>query len=349
MRLIAKALCAFALSLSFAVFPVRAMADEPITQRQEQLSAEEAAILLETIDPASANETQVGELVDGWFFEVSTRDSSGEKTYYIAVDKSAVYRIEEGTPKLIYGSAQPMLDQEPIFESQDRIFVSEEEQRQGMAGADAPIVLVDIPSPVSVSTTLDSWRMRPGEEAGVNVQLPGGLLYSVNLSSSNESVIKVNEDMTFAAVGEGEATMSIELMVDDAKKVYSIWLDVVKAAIDVNEIPEVIEVGEWIDLSGFSEFYGRSAEWSVSDPDLADLEYSYGYQLNALQPGVVVVSASLEELQYEKEITIVPSSGIPDEGVSPLWIIVGCVFAAAAVIALLMLKMRKGQTGGANQ
>jgi hypothetical protein len=185
--------------------------------------------------------------------------------------------------------------------------------------------------------------MRPGEVAGVNVRLPGGLLYSVKLSSSNESVIKVNEDMTFAAVGEGEATMSIELLVDDARKAYDKWLDVVRAAIDVNEIPKVIEVGEWIDLSGFSEFYGRSAEWSVSDPGLADLEYYYGYQLNALQPGVVVVSARLEELKYEQEITIVPASGKVDAGMSPLWIAVGCVFAAAAAIALLMLRVRKGQ------
>lgn len=287
-----------------------------VTEREEVLLPSEAAALLSAI-PAEktglskeigAYDIRVAEgFVDHWFFSVEAYERGSAQlaaSFYVAADQSAVFRLDGlASPRLIGGSAQPMLNAKALYEEEARIFVTEEEGQQGIAGADAPIVLKDIPAPVSVSLHPEGAHLLLGDAALVEAMLPGGLAYSLRLTSSDPAVLLCEGD-TVTAAGVGEATVLCRLTVQGASRVYAQWLRVFPAELAVTEIPKTLKVGEEILLEAFAEAYGMYADWEVSDEELATLSYSFGYYLTAREPGVVTVTARAKDMTYEQEITI---------------------------------------------
>jgi len=158
------------------------------------------------------------ELVANWFYPVKAvfKDSGAViAKFLIAKDLSAVYRADDDIePVLIFGSAQPMLDDTTMpFESDP----PEDEDTGELIYDTIPIVDVIIE---------DGVFFLPAQESKLIVLMPWELPYILKAESSDTSIIEVDENGVVRAISMGDATISGTISIDDGEKAFSIEITV---------------------------------------------------------------------------------------------------------------------------
>ena len=130
------------------------------------------------------------ELKDDWFYQGKT----GTAEYYIARDFTSIYRLEQPAPKLVWGSSKTML-----------------QDGQGEDGSLVRHVMVlskDAVIPVGGKT-----------QARVNVA--GGLAYTIQYASPDESLATVTPEGEVTGVSPGVATITGTIRVDGEEKEFT--------------------------------------------------------------------------------------------------------------------------------
>ena len=162
------------------------------------------------------------EMSDGYFYEMQAVHVPTETVladFYIAWDMSAVYRVDDGGPVLIFGSAQPMLEAEKLLYYMDAVTPPEGAQADEDAGAEsyyAPLV----------NLGLESESLTPGGTTQLYTVCPQGFSGSVSVTSSDERVATVDAHGVVTAKAPGEVTLNAALTIADATKEFALPLTV---------------------------------------------------------------------------------------------------------------------------
>ncbi len=164
------------------------------------------------------------EVVADWFYSVDANFVDTGKAlakFIIAKDLSAVYRVDDDiTPKLIFGTAQPMLDYEHYE-------YTEGEDDAELESTQAVLPLAWVESEAGVT-------LAPGVKTKLVASLPWALEHTIEAKSSKPAVVTVDKAGGIEAVAEGTSVVSGTLLVDGAKKAFSIEFTVA-AASEVSE------------------------------------------------------------------------------------------------------------------
>ena len=172
--------------------------------------------------------TMSDEMVDGWFYDVKANfadTGSLLSEFYIAGDMSAVYRTdtEAGTPILIWGTAQPMLDAAYWADERAVLGTTKDESSGASPLISEESKPLKVPY-VSVSLTADTLAM--GESLPLTITVPGALNYSLGAQSSNPEIVTVGDGGLITAISEGEAIISGRLAVEDGEKPFEFTVNV---------------------------------------------------------------------------------------------------------------------------
>ena len=141
-------------------------------------------------DGAAGGALIAKELKEDWFYEAETRTAR----YYIARDFTSIYRLEQPAPKLLWGSSKTML-----------------QDKQGEDGALVRHVMVlskDAVIPVGGKT-----------QARVNVA--GGLAYTIQYASPDESLATVTPEGEVTGISPGVATITGTIRIDGEEKEFT--------------------------------------------------------------------------------------------------------------------------------
>lgn len=155
------------------------------------------------------------ELLADWFYPVEAIfDDTGVvlARFFVAKDLSAVYRADEDIePVLIFGSAQPMMDAEVMPLKLD-------ESDPG----DNEVEWIEEPEPLVQVMIEDGVILEVGQETKVVVVVPGSLPYSLMVSSSDSSVLQVDDTGYIKALKPGILMLHVTVVVDDGSRVFDI-------------------------------------------------------------------------------------------------------------------------------
>lgn len=130
------------------------------------------------------------ELKDDWFYEAGT----GTAQYYIAKDFTSIYRLEQPAPRLLWGSSKTMLQDE---QGEDGALI-----RHVMVLSKDAVISVD-----------------GRTQARINVA--GGLAYTIQYSSPDESLATVTPDGEVTGTGPGVATITGTIRIDGEEKEFT--------------------------------------------------------------------------------------------------------------------------------
>lgn len=261
------------------------------------------------------------EEIDTWFHELKAREADSDTVlarFYLAKDYSAIYRMDTNLPTLIFGSAQSMLGQEGEVSVEEQNFATEEENKQGIEGMDAPILH---------DTRLVVLTCRPkspliGETARVVVKTPGNLPYQVTVTSSNPDVVAVDEDGQLQVKKPGQTVISGKVTIYDGQKDVSFELTVSPPAIEFL-VGQSLTVGETLDLvarvTGVKN--PPALQYEVQDPSIVAMQ---GDTMIAKKPGQTEIRITAggdyplsETYPVVVEEVAVEAAGTPSKGLSP--------------------------------
>lgn len=168
-------------------------------------------------------------LVDFWFHSVEAIGDGGKKeTFYLARDLSSLYRLTEGVPTLIFGSARSMMNREDVYYVEERNFVSEEDNKKGIVGMDSPIVHDER----LIVVECEPAGPEIGSYAHFKVRTPGNLPFLLKAQSEHPEIISVEKDGRLYAAKEGVSRIFGTVTVDDASKPFSFFLETAKPSIE---------------------------------------------------------------------------------------------------------------------
>ena len=162
------------------------------------------------------------EMVDGWFYDVKANfvDTNALiAEFYIASDMSAVYRVDTDRPMLIWGSAKPLLDATYPIDAESllgtTLAASNSETSNGITDK------IEL-SANHVSVTLPDNAIAIGNSAPITIKVPGALDYTFKCQSSDIKIAKVNNKGVITAVANGEAVITVTVMIDGAQRQFSL-------------------------------------------------------------------------------------------------------------------------------
>ncbi|MFZ2538863.1 MAG: hypothetical protein WAX04_08165 [Oscillospiraceae bacterium] len=156
------------------------------------------------------------EMIDGWFYDVKASfvDTNALiAEFYISGDMSAVYRIDTGTPILIWGSAKPMIDATYLSDSKSLFGVTEDENNSNVADEDENYVKTNY---VSIIPQNDAIAI--GDSTPTVITVPGNLNYTLTCKSSDPEIAKIDEKGVITVVADGEAIITGMITIDGAEK-----------------------------------------------------------------------------------------------------------------------------------
>ena len=159
------------------------------------------------------------EMVDGWFYDVKANfvDTNALiAEFYIAGDMSAVYRVDTDAPILIWGSAQPMLDAAYPINAESLLGTTMAAAVEESSDSADQVLKANFVLAVPRSESL-----AVGDNMPIIVTVPGALDYTMQCRSSDPKVARADGNGKITAVSAGEATITVMVTIDDAKKSFT--------------------------------------------------------------------------------------------------------------------------------
>lgn len=157
-------------------------------------------------------------------------------------------------------------------------------------GSSAPSYKPPAPPSPSVSIKNHPTQLNVGDSAGLEYSIENAADSSSAVTSSNENVVRVNEDKTLTAVGEGTATITVSG--SGASKTFDVSVKSVPvSSILINDPPSEIQLDTSVKLTATispDNATDKSYEWLSDDSNVIEINQSG--ELKAKNVGSAIIS-----------------------------------------------------------
>jgi hypothetical protein len=294
-------------------------------------------------------------VVDDWFYDIKAVFSDAGSIlseFLVAIDMSAVYRIDTDVPMLIYGSAAPMMaaTRELWLEPGEGNIT---QAAAGSADADAESGSegTSLSVPI-VNAGVEASMLEAGKNAAILVTVPGGIPAAVSAQSSDSEVATVDDNGVIQGIAPGTAEITGTITIDGAEKPFQFDVCVWIRGIEAVDVQTRILKGTSFTMQARVNGSDTSLQWHSSDPDIAAVDPETGI-LTAKQAGQITLTAAAGDLQKEWTVNIDDNDSASAGDTAQLengsamtvmlWIIIG-LGTAAVVVAILVLVRKKNKT-----